>query len=97
MKKLIALTGTLLLAGAATAQPVPRMEHPQMLDLPVPKARQVTHSAEEMRARSAWGTYGGMSGTSGEYQGMGGPDESEEQRVYPRCRSRSDDRCQQGR
>lgn len=29
-------------------------------------------------------------------QGVGGPDESEEPRTYPRCRSRSDDRCQQG-
>lgn len=94
MNKLIALTGALLLTGAATAQPVPRMEHPQMREMPVPAGRQGTHTAEEMRARSARGTYGGMSGG---YQGMGGPDESEEQRVYPRCRSRSDDRCQQGR
>jgi hypothetical protein len=94
MKQLIALTGISLLAGAAAAQPAPRMEHPQMLDLPIPAARPSARTAEQMRAGSAWGTYGGL---SGDYSGMGGPDESEEQRVYPRCRSRSDDRCRQGR
>ncbi len=94
MKKSIALAGTLLLCGAAIAQPVPRLEHPQMREMPVRAGAQATRTAEEMRAGSAWGSAGGM---SGDYQGMGGPDESEEQRVYPRCRSRSDDRCQQGR
>ncbi len=50
-------------------------------------------SAEEMRANSAWAQHGGMSG----YQGVGGPEVDEAERTYPPCRSRSDDRCQQGR
>jgi len=50
-------------------------------------------SAEEMRANSAWAQHGGMSA----YQGVGGPEVDEETHVYPPCRSRSDDRCKQGR
>ena len=34
--------------------------------------------------------------TTANYTGVGGPDESAKPRFYPRCRSRSDDRCQQG-
>lgn len=94
MKRLIALSGALLLAGSAAAQPAPRMEHPQMREMPVRAGPQATRTAEEMRSGSAWGSHGGL---SGDYRGVGGPDESEEQRVYPRCRSRSDDRCQQRR
>jgi len=51
-------------------------------------------TAEAMRSGSAWAQYGGMS--SG-WDGVGGPEEDEALRVYPPCRSRSDDRCQQGR
>jgi hypothetical protein len=99
MKKLIAPLCALFLIGpaaAAGAQPPVRMQHPETRDMPLPaRAQTKTRTAEEMRSGSAWGTYGGM---SGDYRGMGGPDEGEEDlRAYPRCRSRSDDRCQQGR
>ena len=99
MKKLIAPLCALFLIGptvAAGAQPPVRMPHPEAGDMPLPaRAQNQIRTAEEMRSGSAWGAYGGM---SGDYHGMGGPDEDEEDlRVYPRCRSRSDDRCQQGR
>jgi len=94
MKKLVLLAAPLLLAGAAGAQPAPRFEHPQMRDLPVFAAGEARRTAEQMRAGTAWGMLGGMSGG---YQGVGGPDEGEEMRVYPPCRSRSDDRCRQRR
>ena len=47
-----------------------------------------TRTAEEMQSASAYGK------TDAVYTGVGGP--LEEVRDYPRCRSRSDDRCQQG-
>lgn len=50
-------------------------------------------TAEQMRSGSAWAQHGGMTG----YQGMGGPEGDEDLRVYPPCRGRGDDRCQQGR
>ncbi len=98
MKMLIAPLGALFLIGPAAAQPPVPMQHPQMNDYPLrADARGPVRTAEEMRAGSAWGTYGGMSGTP-TYNGMGGPDEGEEEgRIYPPCRSRSDDRCQQRR
>ena len=98
MKMLIAPLGALFLIGPAAAQPPVPMQHPQMQDYPLrAAARGPVRTAEEMRAGSAWGAYGGMSG-SGDYPGVGGPDESEEApRAYPPCRSRSDDRCQQRR
>lgn len=104
MKMLIAPLVALFLIGPAAAagtsadgQPPVRFQHPEMRQYPLRKAgSDLIRTAKEMRAGSAWGTYGGMNG--GDYQGMGGPDESEEEpRVYPRCRSRSDDRCRQGR
>ncbi len=51
----------------------------------------VVTTAEQMQRGSAWAQHGGMS----EYSGVGGPEE-DEPRLYPLCRSRSDDRCQQG-
>lgn len=47
-----------------------------------------TRTAEEMQNASVYGK------TDATYTGVGGP--LEEVRHYPRCRSRSDDRCQQG-
>jgi hypothetical protein len=97
MKKLIAPLCALFLIGpAAVAAQPPVMQHPEMRDMPLPARTQArTRTAQEMRAGSAWGALGGM---SGDYQGMGGPDESEEAaRSYPPCCSRSDDRCRQGR
>lgn len=41
--------------------------------------------------------YAAMLDSGSEHTGVGGPEESIEPRVYPRCRSRSDDSCQQGR
>jgi hypothetical protein len=103
MKKLIAPLCALFLIGpaAAGAQPPARMQHPEARDMPLPaRAQARARTAEEMRSGSAWGVYGGMSANDrgGDYQGVGGPDEGEEEsRAYPRCRSRSDDRCRQGR
>lgn len=92
----LALMAPAAAAATAGAQPPVRFEHPEMRELPLrPSADARVRRADEMRAGSAWGQHGGMSGN---YQGVGGPDESEEApRVYPRCRSRSDDRCQQQR
>ena len=100
MKLWFAPLGALLLVGPAVAadiQPPVRFEHPEARDYPLREAgRERVRTAEEMRAGSAWGVYGGMNGA--DYQGVGGPDEGEEQvRAYPPCRSRSDDRCRQRR
>lgn len=99
MKTLIAPLCALLLTGpaVAAAQAPVRMQHPVSSELPLRDRADGTavRTAEEMRGGSAWGLHGGM---SGDYQGMGGPDDGEEEpRVYPACRSRSDDRCQQRR
>ncbi len=97
MKTFVAPLCALFLIGPAAAQPPARMVHPQAREMPVRAPAQTrTRTAEEMRAGSVWGQYGGMSG--GDYQGVGGPDETEEgARTYPNCRSRSDDRCRQRR
>ena len=57
-----------------------------------PDATMSAVTAEEMQDNSAWAQHGGMN----DYTGVGGPIE-DEPRLYPPCRSRSDDRCQQGR
>jgi hypothetical protein len=103
MKTMVAPLCALLLSGSAVAataapgaQPPIRMQHPEMRELPLRSGSgDGVRTAEEMRSGSAWGTHGGM---SGDYQGVGGPDEGEEEpRAYRPCRSRSDDRCQQRR
>lgn len=74
------------------------VQHPQGEWMPGPSMRREdVRTAEEMRTGSAWAIHGGMSDPdgAGDYQGVGGPDEGEEMGVYPPCRSRSDDRCQQ--
>lgn len=86
---------------------LPRMETSQVHaadagDKPVHMVMQHPHvdhaamdhgmTAEEMRTNSAWAVAGGKE----THTGVGGPEENEEPPVYPRCRSRSDDRCQQG-
>ncbi len=108
MKKLILAAGAMVLGGSALGlsavaqmqpevRPPVRMEHPPMASMPLPAARDDrVRTAEEMRAGSGWGQYGGM-GDSGNHQAVGGPFEEAEQRSYPACRNRSDDRCRQRR
>ncbi len=66
--------------GVRVAKADMAMDHSNMVD--------ATRTAEEMQNASVYGKVEPV------YTGVGGP--LEEVRDYPRCRSRSDDRCQQG-
>jgi len=66
--------------GVRVAKADMAMDHSNMVD--------ATRTAEEMQSASVYGKVEPV------YTGVGGP--LEEVRDYPRCRSRSDDRCQQG-
>ncbi len=66
--------------GVRVAKGEMAMDHSNMVDS--------TRTAEDMRSASAYGKVEPV------YTGVGGP--LQEVRAYPRCRSRSDDRCQQG-
>jgi hypothetical protein len=72
------------------------VHHPQMSDTDMMASHMSGSNgmtAEQMQSNSA---YASLDGAKTEYTGVGGPDEDEATRVYPRCTSRSDDRCQQG-
>lgn len=66
--------------GVRVAKADMAMDHTNMVN--------ATRTAEEMQNASVYGKVEPV------YTGVGGP--LEEVRDYPRCRSRSDDRCQQG-
>jgi hypothetical protein len=79
-KAVVATHPTMEPTGVTVAKTDMAMDHANMVD--------ATRTAEEMQSASVYGK------TDTTYTGVGGP--LEEVRDYPLCRSRSDDRCQQG-
>ena len=79
-KTMVGADPTTVSTGVRVAKVSMAMDHSNMVDN--------TRTAEEMQSASVYGKVEPV------YTGVGGP--LEEVREYPRCRSRSDDRCQQG-
>ena len=79
-KTMVGADPTTVSTGVRVAKASMAMDHGNMVDS--------TRTAEEMQSASVYGKVEPV------YTGVGGP--LEEVRDYPRCRSRSDDRCQQG-